>query len=189
MEAEHDKVAEKDYLDLLDIATEVGEEEDNQLFQWVRPLHLDDEDGNPDPRIAAHVREAGVDVDRVLSEEVHTIVSAKTREIHFDKEFLSRQSLLDLLLTPRVLNIVVDLVLLVLLLPVMMVQEERGPMMVATLEMMKGMLDNNNKVDNHWHLLVKMISHIVLKMKTTALEEPVHVLEPLESHIEEDNEG
>ena len=72
MEAEHDKVAEKDYLDLLDIATEVGEEEDNQLFQWVRPLHLDDEDGNPDPRIAAHVREAGVDVDRVLSEEVHT---------------------------------------------------------------------------------------------------------------------
>ena len=49
MEAEHDKVAEKDYLDLLDIATEVGEKEDNQLFQWVRPLHLDDEDGNPDP--------------------------------------------------------------------------------------------------------------------------------------------
>ena len=49
MEAEQDKVAEKDYLDLLDIATEVGEEEDNQLFQWVRPLHLDDEVGNPDP--------------------------------------------------------------------------------------------------------------------------------------------
>ena len=63
MEVEHDKVVEKDYLDLLDIATEVGEEEDNQLFQWVRPLHLDDEDGNLDPRIAAHVREAGVDVD------------------------------------------------------------------------------------------------------------------------------
>nr|CAN81812.1 hypothetical protein VITISV_020893 [Vitis vinifera] len=72
MEAEHDKVVEKDYLDLLDITTAVGEEEDNQLFQWVRPLHLDDEDGNPDPRIAVHVREAGVDVDRVLSEEVHT---------------------------------------------------------------------------------------------------------------------
>ncbi|RVW15475.1 hypothetical protein CK203_096445 [Vitis vinifera] len=71
MEAEHDKVAEKDYLDLLDITTEVGEEEDNQLFQWVRLLHLDDEDGNPDPRIVAHVREVGVDVDRVLFEEVH----------------------------------------------------------------------------------------------------------------------
>ena len=33
---------------------------------------MDDENGNPDPRIAAHVREAGVDVDRVLSEEVHS---------------------------------------------------------------------------------------------------------------------
>ena len=35
MEAEHDRVVEKDYLNLLDIASEVGEEEDNQLFQWV----------------------------------------------------------------------------------------------------------------------------------------------------------
>ena len=87
------------------------------------------------------------------------------------------------------LNIVADLMLLALLLSVMMVQDERGPMMVATLEMMEGMLDNNNKVDNHWHLLVKMISHIILKMKTTTLEELVRVLEPLESHIEEDNEG
>ena len=31
-----------------------------------------------------------------------------------------------------------------------------------------------------------MISHIVLKMKTMALEELVQVLEPLESHVEED---
>ena len=46
-------------------------------------------------------------------------------------------------------------------------------MMVATMEMMEGMLDNSNRVDNHWHLLVKMISHIVPKMKTTALEELV----------------
>ena len=72
MQVETDKVAEKNYLYLLDISAEFGEEEDNQLFQWVRPLHLDDEDGNPDPRIAAHVREAGVDVDCVLSEEVHS---------------------------------------------------------------------------------------------------------------------
>ena len=72
MQAKIDKVAEKDYLDLLDIPAEVGEEEDNQLFQWVRPLHLDDENGNPDPRIAVHVREAGVDVERVLSEEVYS---------------------------------------------------------------------------------------------------------------------
>ena len=61
-------------------------------------------------------------------------------------------------------------------------------MMVATLEMMDGMFGNSSKVDNHWHLLVKMISHIVLKMKTTTLEELVKVLEALESHIEEDNE-
>ncbi|RVW44978.1 hypothetical protein CK203_077967 [Vitis vinifera] len=72
MEAENDRVAEKDYLDLLDILAEVGEEEDNQLFQWVRPIHLDDEVGNPDSRIAAHAREFGVNVERVLSEEVHS---------------------------------------------------------------------------------------------------------------------
>ena len=72
MQVETDKAVEKYYLDLLDISAEFGEEEDNQLFQWVRPLHLDDENGNPDPRIAAHVREAGFDVEWVLSEEVHS---------------------------------------------------------------------------------------------------------------------
>ncbi|KAJ9686759.1 hypothetical protein PVL29_015555 [Vitis rotundifolia] len=64
--------AEKDYLDLLDISIEVGEEENNQLFQWVRPIHLDGEVGNPDPRIATHAREFGVNVERVLSKEVHS---------------------------------------------------------------------------------------------------------------------
>ena len=49
MQEEIDKVVEKDYLDLLDISAEFGEEEDNQLFKWVRPLHLDDKDGNLDP--------------------------------------------------------------------------------------------------------------------------------------------
>ena len=49
MQEETDKVAKKDYLDLLDILVEFGEEEDNQLFQWVKPLHLDDENGNHDP--------------------------------------------------------------------------------------------------------------------------------------------
>ena len=72
MEVENDKVAEKDYLDLLYIIVEVGEEEDSQLFQWVRPLHLDDENGNPNPQIVAHVQEVGIDVERVLFEEVHT---------------------------------------------------------------------------------------------------------------------
>ena len=48
IEAETDKVAKNYFLDLLEISAKVGEEEENQLFQWVRPLHLDDEDGNPD---------------------------------------------------------------------------------------------------------------------------------------------
>ena len=49
MEAENDRVAKKNYLNLLDISIEVGKEEDNQLFQWVKPIHLDDEVDNPDP--------------------------------------------------------------------------------------------------------------------------------------------
>ena len=81
MQAETDKVVEKDYLYLLDISIEFGEEEDNKLFQWVRPLHLNDENGNPDPRIAALVREVGVDVEQVLSEEVHSeSLSQDTRD-------------------------------------------------------------------------------------------------------------
>ena len=54
MEAKNDRVAEKDYFDLLDISAKMGEEEDNQLFQWVRPIHLDDEVGNSDSRIVTH---------------------------------------------------------------------------------------------------------------------------------------
>ena len=65
MEVETDKVAEINFLDLLEISVEFGEKEENQLFQWVTPLHLDDEDGNHDPRIAAHVREVGVNFKRV----------------------------------------------------------------------------------------------------------------------------
>ena len=49
----------------------MGKEKNNQLFQ-VRPIHLDDEVRNPDPQIAAHVREFGVNVECVLSKEVHS---------------------------------------------------------------------------------------------------------------------
>ena len=143
MQAETEKVSEKDFLDLLDISAEFGEEEDNKLFQWVRPLHLDDENGNLDPRIATHVQEAGVDVERVLSEEVHSeSLSQETRDS------LNLLSLLDPLLI-QVLNIVVDLVLLILLLQVMMAQEERRPMMVVILEMMVGIMQIDNKVNIH----------------------------------------
>ena len=70
-------------------------------------------------------------------------VSVKTLETHF--------SLLSLLgpLLIKVLNIVVDLVLLVLLLQATMAQEERGAMMVVILEMMVGIMQINNKVNIH----------------------------------------
>ena len=70
-------------------------------------------------------------------------VLVKTRGIHF-----SPLLPLDPLLI-QVLNIVVDRFLLVLLLQVMMVQEERGPMMVVILEIMVGILQIHNKVNIH----------------------------------------
>ena len=92
MQAETDKVAEKNYLDLLDISAEFGKEEDNKLFQWVRPLHLDYEDGNPDSRIAAHVREAGVDVDCVLPKEAHSESFSQDTRDSFQPVVTSRPS-------------------------------------------------------------------------------------------------
>ena len=72
------------------------------------------------------------------------------------------------------LNIVVDLVLLILLLQVMMAQEERGTMMVVILEMMVGIFHFDNKVNIHQvNSLVKMISHMLHKMKTMGLGELV----------------
>ena len=95
-------------------------------------------------------------------------VLVKTRETYFG---------LFLLLGPlliQVLNIVVDLVLSILLLQVMMTQEERGPMMIMMLEMMVGILQIDNKVNIPGvHSLVKMISHMLHKMKTTGLGELV----------------
>ena len=143
MEAETDKVSENSFLDLLEISVEFGEEDENQLFQWVRPLHLDDEDGNPDPRIATHVREAGVDVEWVLSEEVHSESFSQDTRDSFQSAVTSRPLLI------QVLNIVVDQVLLVLLLQVMMAQEERRLMMVVILKMMVGILQIHNKVNIH----------------------------------------
>ena len=47
------------------------------------------------------------------------------------------------------MNIVVDLVLLVLQLQVMMIQEERGPMMVMILEMIVGIMKIDNILNIH----------------------------------------
>ena len=90
MEAKTDKVAENNFLDLLEISAEFGEEYENQLFQWVRPLHLDDGDGNPDPQIVAHVLEAGVNVERVLSEEVHSESFSQDTRVSFQPIVTSR---------------------------------------------------------------------------------------------------
>nr|CAN74296.1 hypothetical protein VITISV_025646 [Vitis vinifera] len=76
MEVENDRVVEKDYLDLLDIS--------------VKPIHLDDEVGNLDPRIAAHAREFGVNVERVLS-EVHSESFIKDTEDSFQGALDSHQ--------------------------------------------------------------------------------------------------
>ena len=92
MEAETDKVAENNFLDLLEISAEFGEENENQLFQWVRPLHLDDGDGNPDPRIAAHLQETGVDVELVLSKEVHSESFSQDTRDSFQPAITSRPS-------------------------------------------------------------------------------------------------
>ena len=92
MEAETDKVAENNFLDLLEISAKFGEEDENQLFQWVIPLNLDDENENPDPRIAAHVQEAGVNVERVLSEEVHSESFSQDTRDSFQPTVTSRPS-------------------------------------------------------------------------------------------------
>ena len=92
MEAETDKVVENNFLDLLEISVEFGEEEENQQFQWVRPLHLDGEDENPDPRIAAHVREEDVNVEWVLSEEVHSESFSQDTRDSFQPAVTSRPS-------------------------------------------------------------------------------------------------
>ena len=92
MEVENDEVAEKDYLDLLNILTKVGKDGDNKLFQWDRLLHLDDDIKNPDPRIAAHAREFGVDVEYVLSDEVHSESFNKDTEDSFQVVINSQPS-------------------------------------------------------------------------------------------------
>ena len=80
----------------------------------IRPLYLDDEDGNPDPRIVAHVREVVLMLSGFYLKEFIVKVLVKTRGTHFNPLLL-----LDPLLI-QVLNIVVDQVLMVLLLQVMM---------------------------------------------------------------------
>ena len=54
MAAEKDKVDETDFMDLLQVSTEAGDNNENPFFDWVRPTYLDDDEGNHDPQIAFH---------------------------------------------------------------------------------------------------------------------------------------
>ncbi|XP_048427361.1 uncharacterized protein LOC125471206 isoform X2 [Pyrus x bretschneideri] len=69
-EAKIDHVDRGDPLDVFDIVVEDDDTEGNQLYQWIRPLHLDDDEGNPALRVAEKARNEGINVERVLEEEV-----------------------------------------------------------------------------------------------------------------------
>ncbi|KAK3189502.1 hypothetical protein Dsin_029063 [Dipteronia sinensis] len=68
--AEKDKEDETDFMDLLQLAAEVGDDNENHFFNWVGPAYLDADEGNPDPQIASHARDMGISVEQVIIEEV-----------------------------------------------------------------------------------------------------------------------
>ncbi|KAM2916542.1 hypothetical protein FF1_045441 [Malus domestica] len=84
-EAEIDHVDRGDPLDVFDIVGEDDDTEGNQLFQWIRPLHLDDDKGNPAPRVAEEARNEGINVERVLEEEVGSSSSDSFEEILYPR--------------------------------------------------------------------------------------------------------
>ncbi|XP_048444125.1 uncharacterized protein LOC125479134 [Pyrus x bretschneideri] len=80
-EAEIDHVDRGDPLDVFDIVVEDDDTEGNQLYQWIRPLHLDDDEGNPALRVAEEARNEGINVERVLEEEVGSSSADSFKEI------------------------------------------------------------------------------------------------------------
>ncbi|RVW71858.1 hypothetical protein CK203_061141 [Vitis vinifera] len=118
MEAENDRVAEKDYLDFLDISAEVGEEEDNQLFQWVRPIHWMTKLEILIHELPLMLENLELMLNVCCPKKFTLKVLAKILMIHVMRHCIPTKRL-----TPQVLAIVVDLVLQVLLLLVTMVQE------------------------------------------------------------------
>ena len=54
---------------------------------------MDDEVGNSDPQIAAHAQDFGVNVECVLSEEVHNETFSKDTEDSFQKTLNSHQEI------------------------------------------------------------------------------------------------
>src|SRR5579862_1095271 len=70
MAAEKEKVNETDFMDLLQIAAKVRDDNENLIFNWVRPASLDDDEGNPDSHIASHAQDMGINVEQAIREEV-----------------------------------------------------------------------------------------------------------------------
>ncbi|KAK3182847.1 hypothetical protein Dsin_030133 [Dipteronia sinensis] len=68
--AEKDKLDETDFIDLLQLAAETRDDNENPFFDWVRPAYLDDDERNLDPQIASHARDMGINVEQVIREEV-----------------------------------------------------------------------------------------------------------------------
>ncbi|KAM1329377.1 hypothetical protein ACFX2F_013556 [Malus domestica] len=80
-EAEIDHVDRGDRLDVFDIVAEDDDTEGNQLYQWIIPLHLDDDEGNPAPTVAKKVCNEGINVERVLAEEVGSSIADSLEEL------------------------------------------------------------------------------------------------------------
>ncbi|KAK3225348.1 hypothetical protein Dsin_005210 [Dipteronia sinensis] len=83
MAAEKDKVNETGFMDLLQVAAVTGDDNENLIFDWVRTNSLDDDEGNPDPHIASHARDMGINVEQVIREEVgldHGVIVASSSD-------------------------------------------------------------------------------------------------------------
>lgn len=58
------------------------EEEDDQLYQWFKPIFLDVEKGNLNPKITKETRSIGIDFDRIMAEELQS--DDNTKEDSFE---------------------------------------------------------------------------------------------------------
>ena len=67
-EAKRDKVEET--------TAHPNDDNEDPLYQWVRPTHLDANMGNPDPHVATRARDYRINVKKVLEEEVGVDVIA-----------------------------------------------------------------------------------------------------------------
>lgn len=65
-----------DPLDIIERAFErsgAQNEGDDEMLHWIDPVHLDDENQNPDMHIAEEAANLGVDVNQVLNENVRPL--------------------------------------------------------------------------------------------------------------------